>query len=408
MPRDAIKVCIDRILPAGLMLEASKRSIEENPENAGVIRVRPGLGVPARSPMRMALVTGRKWKNGRTLRVSFMGGEPYVRDKVKDFAKGWCEHANLGFEFGSDPDADIRISFAPGEGSWSWIGTESLVIPKNEATMNLGWLTRGTANDEYSRVVLHEFGHAIGCLHEHQNPAASIKWDQQAVYRYYMGPPNNWSKEDVDGNLFDTYARDKTQFTDFDAKSIMIYAIPPEHTTDGYTVSTNSTLSQTDIQFISTAYAFAPKPSTALSVGSPPLKASIGAHGEVDSYEFSVGKRGHYVIETSGRSDVVMTLFAFGAQSEPLAEDDDSGEGTNPRIAARLDRDRYIVRVRHYHPSGKGSYSISIRSDDASGPGGAARKASAKRPARKGSGKARAKAKPGVARKNSTKRRKAL
>ena len=404
MALDTIKVCVDRILPAALMLQASKRSIEENPENAGVVRVRPGLGVPARSPMRMALVTGRKWKNGRTLRVSFMGGDSYVRDKVKDFAIGWCEHANLGFEFGSDPDAEIRIAFTQGEGSWSWIGTESLVIPKNEATMNLGWLTRGTANDEYSRVVLHEFGHAIGCLHEHQNPAADIKWNEQAVYQYYMGPPNNWSKEEVDGNLFESYAQDKTQFTDFDTKSIMIYAIPPEHTTDGYTVSTNSALSQTDIQFISTAYAFAPKSATTLSVGSPPLKASIGAHGEVDCYDFSVSKRGHYVIETSGRSDVVMTLFALGAQSKPFAEDDDSGEGTNSRIAAKLDRGRYTVRVRHYQPGGKGSYGISVRSDDATDTRGTGRRASGKRPARRGSVKTQAKGRRKAASKPSTKR----
>lgn len=383
----SVKVCIDRILPIGLMLEASKLSIQENSENAGVVHVRPGLGVPARSPMRMALVTGRKWKNGRTLRVSFMGGDSYVRDKVKDFAVGWSEHANLIFEFGSDPDAEIRVAFTQGEGSWSWIGTEGLVIPKNEATMNLGWLTRGTANDEYSRVVLHEFGHAIGCLHEHQNPAASIKWNRQAVYRYYMGPPNSWSKEDVDTNLFDTYARDKTQFTDFDAKSIMVYAIPPEHTTDGYNVSTNSKLSQTDIQFISTAYAFAPEPPTTLAVGSLPLKASIGVHGEVDSYEFSVRKRGRHVVETAGRTDVVMTLFASGAQSEALAEDDDSGPGSNARISAILDRGRYTVRVRHYQPKAKGSYGISVRSDVASAGRGSARKASGKRAGRKNTGK---------------------
>lgn len=126
MPTDIIKVCVDRILPPDLVMEASRRSIEENPENGGVVRVRPGLGVPARAPMRMALVTARKWKNGRNLGVSFMGGDHYVRDKVKDYAMTWCEHANLGFDFGSDPNAEIRIAFNPGEGSWSWIGTECL------------------------------------------------------------------------------------------------------------------------------------------------------------------------------------------------------------------------------------------------------------------------------------------
>jgi len=38
------------------------------------------------------------------------------------------------------------------------------------ATMNFGWLTPDTEDSEYQRVVLHEFGHALGLLHEHQHP----------------------------------------------------------------------------------------------------------------------------------------------------------------------------------------------------------------------------------------------
>ncbi len=399
-----IKVCVDRILPPELLIEASRLSIDENPENAGVARIRAGMGVPARSPMRMAIVTGRKWKNGRTLRVSFMGGDQYVRDKVKEVAGAWCEYANLAYDFGRDPNAEIRIAFTPGEGSWSWIGTESLVRPKNEPTMNLGWLTRGTADDEYSRVVLHEFGHAMGCLHEHQNPAASIKWNKQAVYRYYMGPPNSWPKEDVDSNLFDTYARDKTQFTDFDRKSIMIYAIPPDHTTDGYSVSANSKLSPTDIEFFGTAYPLAPKPSATLTVGAAPMKAAIGAHGEVDTYDLAVPKSGRYVIETAGQSDVVMTLFASGTSGQPLAEDDDSGQGTNAKITASLDAGKYTVRVRHYEPKGKGTYSIVVRPAGGSATGGASRKAATKRGAKKTARKRPASAKKGKAASSARKR----
>lgn len=51
--------------------------------------------------------------------------------------------------------------------------------------MNYGWLYPDTPDQEYSRVVLHEFGHALGAIHEHQHPEAAIPWDKPKVYEYY-------------------------------------------------------------------------------------------------------------------------------------------------------------------------------------------------------------------------------
>jgi hypothetical protein len=39
--------------------------------------------------------------------------------------------------------------------------------------------------------VIHEFGHALGLIHEHQNPSGGIQWNKPVVCRYYEGPPNN-------------------------------------------------------------------------------------------------------------------------------------------------------------------------------------------------------------------------
>ena len=43
--------------------------------------------------------------------------------------------------------------------------------------MNLGWLdgSSDTITDNERGVILHEFGHAIGLLHEHQSPLRSDK-----------------------------------------------------------------------------------------------------------------------------------------------------------------------------------------------------------------------------------------
>ena len=60
---------------------------------------------------------------------------------------------------------------------------------------------RAPTTTEYERVVVHEFGHALGAIHEHQNPKGGIEWNLPAVYKYFAGPPNFWSKEDVDVNV---------------------------------------------------------------------------------------------------------------------------------------------------------------------------------------------------------------
>ena len=105
--------------------------------------------------------------------------------------------------------------------------------------MNLGWLTSETREDEYHRVVLHEFGHALGCIHEHQHPQGGIPWDKAAVYRFYSGPPNNWNQEQVDRNIFQRYDKSQTQYSKFDPKSIMLYAIPNTLTTGDFETGWN-------------------------------------------------------------------------------------------------------------------------------------------------------------------------
>ncbi|MCB0126309.1 MAG: hypothetical protein KDE58_28825 [Caldilineaceae bacterium] len=206
---------------------------------------------------RAALEQLKLWQPvGRTLRVRFLDGTPVLQQKVATFAREWSNHANLHFAFGNEPDAEIRISFAQ-PGSWSFIGTDALAVPLDEPTMNFGWLTPGTPNDEVMRVVLHEFGHAIGLIHEHQNPATTIPWNREAVYAYYSGPPNYWTREEVERNLFQLYDRDCTQFSAFDRHSIMLYPIPQEFTHGDFTVGWNQTLSAVDKAFVAAWYPFA-------------------------------------------------------------------------------------------------------------------------------------------------------
>jgi hypothetical protein len=120
--------------------------------------------------------------------------------------------------------------------------------------MNYGWLEPDSSDDEYFRVVLHEFGHALACIHEHQNPAGGIPWDEDRVYAYYGGPPNHWEKARTFQNLLKKYDGELTQFSEFDRDSIMLYPIPNDLTIGDFEVGWNRRLSESDKRMIAEMY----------------------------------------------------------------------------------------------------------------------------------------------------------
>ena len=212
---------------------------------------------PSAGTSKAALVTKNRWPKGSTINVGFLDGVASVQDRIKAVVKSWTapDTANLKFVFVNDPaKADIRISFKAA-GSWSTIGTSCKSVPKNQPSMNYGWLTPTSTDAELKRVVLHEFGHAIGLIHEHQNPGTTIPWNKPNVYRDLAGPPNNWDKATIDHNMFEAYAKTETNFTAVDVKSIMMYPIPATWVTDPkYAAGLNADLSPTDKSFVHKQY----------------------------------------------------------------------------------------------------------------------------------------------------------
>src|SRR5437870_3639710 len=100
-------------------------------------------------------------ERGDAIVITFMDGEPMLWDRVKKHAKTWQKYARLSFFFRQDANADIRVSFRQ-KGAWSHIGTSCRKVPRVEPTMNFGWLRSTSSEEETQRVVLHEFGHALG------------------------------------------------------------------------------------------------------------------------------------------------------------------------------------------------------------------------------------------------------
>jgi hypothetical protein len=193
--------------------------------------------------------------------VGFLAGDADLQDRVKAVAQRWTgpEMANLNFQFVEQGDAEIRVDFIEGDGSWSFLGTECRDIPADQPTMNYGWLTPDSADDELQRVVLHEFGHALGLIHEHQNPQGGIDWNVPAVLADLGGPPNNWDEQTARHNVLDHYAQDAVTSTPVDPESIMMYPIPAAWTNDGFSADMNTDLSAQDKELIRKVY---PHPST--------------------------------------------------------------------------------------------------------------------------------------------------
>ena len=218
-----------------------------------MFRICTDLYADPRLSLRLAVDRSKMWTPGQEIRIAFLDGTNIQMDKTVEYAEKWLKYANLHFEWVMGKKAQIRISFQRGKGSWSYVGKDALSIANpNKPTMNFGWLDNATPDEEWSRTVIHEFGHMLGAVHEHLSPASGIKWDKTFVYSYYW-QTQNWSKDQVDLNIFQKYDKNISN-TEYDPESIMHYPIDKSMTLDGYSVGWNRVLSEQDKDFIREIY----------------------------------------------------------------------------------------------------------------------------------------------------------
>jgi hypothetical protein len=158
--------------------------------------------------------------------VYFQDGTKEQKKLVEIIAQEWLAYdPNLLFKFDavSPAKAHIRITFK-GKESWSYIGTTAQSIPFDRPTMTLV-LVNNPREDK--RTILHEFGHALGLLHEHQSPTAQIKWNRPEIVKDVDTAAN------IDSEIIQSYIKGQTDYTKFDQKSIMMYPIPSKWTLNG-------------------------------------------------------------------------------------------------------------------------------------------------------------------------------
>lgn len=216
------------------------------------VQAQPVKGAGTASRDELAVFGDRKWQTGQELRVRFLDGGPGVRRRIQRHAETWLQFANLSFTFGNFGTAEIRIS-CKGDGYWSYVGTDALRVSPSEPTMVLDGFDEETDESELRSVVLHEFGHAVGCVHEQANPAARIPWNVAKVYEFYR-KWQGWDDDTTFANVLRRYSGNEVVHGPHDPHSIMQYPVPPELTHGGFSIGWNSELSAGDRAFIAQLY----------------------------------------------------------------------------------------------------------------------------------------------------------
>ena len=212
-----------------------------------------GQSQPQRFQTELAIINDDKWPNGSTLRVAFMNGSTPLQNRVKSVISEWTNYANIHLAYATVDASDIRINFATDNTYWSYYGTDANYYQGQETT-HLGFPDGDQTSDADIRAyAVHEFGHSLGSIHEHQSPSAKISWNKAQVYAdcatWY-----GWNQELVDDNILNPFSAEYVSFGPFDPKSIMTYYIPATWTTNGVAINANGDLSDMDKSFIAQAY----------------------------------------------------------------------------------------------------------------------------------------------------------
>lgn len=248
-PEDA--GCVIPSLPSRLQERAAEIAAQINPVNAPLTQ---GATAEGGLPQvaELAVLSSKYWGfQRRTLSVSFMettGAD--LKQRILSHMNAWGIGVNFALTNGT---GQVRIS-RTGQGYWSYLGTDVLLIPQSRPTMNLQGFSMTTSEAEYKRVVRHETGHTLGFPHEHLRRALINRLDVAKTIAYFRDT-FGWSEQQTRSNVLTPLDERSIMATPHaDQDSIMCYQLPGQITTDGQPIRGGSDINATDFAFARSIY----------------------------------------------------------------------------------------------------------------------------------------------------------
>jgi hypothetical protein len=244
------KGCLTRSLPESQLVAAATMARSINPLNA-VAMDTLGLTLP---PQHIAVMSHKYWgADGADLTFGFM--EPTqadFRNRISDHFNSWGKFCQVKASW-TQTDPQIRIT-REGDGYWSYVGVDILSIPKNKPTMCLADFTMKTSEAEWKRVVRHEFGHTLGCPHEHMRVALVSRLDEGKTIAFFLRN-QGWSPQTTRQQVLTPLSEASIRGSvGADDTSIMCYQLPGTITKDGKPIPGGLDFSEIDMSFMATIY----------------------------------------------------------------------------------------------------------------------------------------------------------